>query len=37
MQTLFLLIKNKCIFLWVLSRWRQNEQPLSKNYSENVG
>ena len=29
--TLFLLIKNKLIFLWVLSRWRRNEQPLSKN------
>ena len=30
MGTLFLLVKNKWIFLWVLSRWRHNEQPLSK-------
>ena len=31
MGTLFLLVKNKWIFLRVLTRWRQNEQPLLKN------
>ena len=31
METLFLLVKNKWIFLRVLSGWRENEQLLSKN------